>query len=224
MAKSNKQKQTGAQQIAVLKSLTSQAAAYLLGCHITTLRDRSHRIPPQIDGTYDAKEIIRFASNAPPPLDLDDDEHEKVLRCVETICFSGNDFSVPILVDSLRALHDRHGDSFYATFAATLVEHIVEYQKLCNLYDGRPDPSDFPSDEELLAAAKQDWAESIATARLERPAVCTSCDKVRNGKTWGQRELTKNGSKAPCSLPELSLGIEFIRGGTPMFCRTVGIF
>ena len=191
-------KLTSAAQIGVLKSLSPQAAAYLAGVPLSTLRDRAHKCPPSDDGTYDGQAVVRFATESSPPVDMSDDDTEKALRIVEG--FAGfydqglSPAAVPYTLKILRDLQEKYGGRFASSFLALMVEFYDEYVQSEDLPPPSEKPNEvpFPSDAELLKSAREEYAKARSEVSFSRPHQCDKCGSVRCGREWVDREIQPN--------------------------------
>ena len=195
-------KLSAARQIEVLKSLTPQAAAFLIGTPTSTLRDRTHKCPPMADGTYDAQDLVGFAIDNLPSIDLPDDELERATRAVEAFG-APSDIVLPTVLDVLIEGRKKHGERFGILFLNVLLAWFGRYRDVCKLDEGDESVQQLPTDDAaILKRAKEDYATSFAEARLDTPAQCTECQKIRNGTKWSKRKLKRTEVPRPDLCPD----------------------
>jgi hypothetical protein len=155
-------------EIEILQHLTQQGAAWLAGCDARTLRDFPFNRDEQ--GRYDGRDVVKFARGRLKPVELDDDEEEKLLLVAETIAADA-----PAAVgEFLGWLSAEHGDGGLAMFARRLLAEIRE----C----GYEQHGDVTRSEEQEAIA--DLHRQRAHQRLKLAVVCEDCRKLRRGSRW----------------------------------------
>ncbi len=166
------------EQVHVVQNLKQQAAAFLAGVSARTLRDHP-QIPRHRDGSYDGRQIVKWAKSRVAMDDVDDTILERILIAIERIY---PDCRAPY-VELVDDLVDEYGDLGYGYLGRALAELWRESysfkrdDKYC-----RP-----PSDKELDGLNKDErriLIERRACLGLRIKAVCEKCGKVRHGRKW----------------------------------------
>ena len=162
-----------------LTALKQREAAWLLDMGTRAVRDL--HIARNPDGSYDGREVVRYAvqrSAGTPKLTDDHDELLARLResfvpddgCVgllRTFDAMDGEFGDPGVIVVARELMDLIRDSVASAPSAEVIEH-----------------------QQQAAARHRQFTE--ATDRLEYRVVCSSCDKVRTGTKWRTERLASN--------------------------------
>ena len=167
-----------------LKRLKQAAAAHLLGVGARSLRDR-HGVPRNSDGSYDARELVRYATRSIEPRKLSDDLEERLLKL--------EDIFVEEYEGLLRLFQDfdsEFGDAGLALIARKL---MAVFEEACS-YPAN-DACLSNNDHELLTWAREKRREERrrrSMARLEYRVVCEGCEKVRFGPRWREEKLAAN--------------------------------
>ena len=177
-------KLTGTKQIEVLKSLTQQAAGWLVGLTARTLRDHPE-VPRNPDGTYNAKELLASPLACGMPA-ANPDDVEKIFQVAEwlgvvsTCDHDGGSLVTAItLMDSLR---ERYGNAGLQLFAAVALDR---WSSIASGWGREPTESEL---REKLDKEFRDPLERAQKARLHRlfqvTLVCEYCRKIRRGRQW----------------------------------------
>lgn len=143
----------------------------------STLRDATATLPPDRDGNYDAREVMKW-SNARRLSRVSDDDLEVVYRATEYYLSHGNCGPVGRVIKDMRAKYGRGADGWF-------VDVLLEAAE----FEGTEPPERLGriSDEELLARAKSAYARELnarSEQRLDVAAVCTDCGRLRKGNRW----------------------------------------
>ncbi len=170
-------KLTGAEQIAVLRSLNQQAAAFLLGVSARTLRDHPDA-PRGEGGQYDARTLLSSGILQRDAPDFSVDELETSLLIAEAVHYE----ITPQMLRFLRGIKDRHGDAGLSAVLGILIEHW------CELVDQNERE---PSDVEVREKLEAEIDERLQRAQRERltrqfklAVRCEYCKKLRRGREW----------------------------------------
>ncbi len=175
---------SGPQQIIVMKSLTQEAAAWLLGVTSRTLRHHSGKITRHADDSYDARAVVSSGLLKAEPPELSPDEQESCIRAAE---FLTGDYCVvsPAVMRLIRELEEKHGDRGLAEFVKLVRETWIED------YQATDRDPPLPSEAELRRQIEEQVETTLrsrlkwnADARLKRGVECESCGKVRRGRQW----------------------------------------
>lgn len=173
-----------AEQIHELKSLSQQAAAYMLDANGRSLRDWPD-IPRHGDGTYDAQDLVAWARRRLPRPDLADEDLEEVLTVCELL-YSGAHEAWGLLADWLRNFHARYGDAGFALVLQTMLD---EFRQQAANGDGRARAGRPPTWPEWIEqqrpaynAEVQAWERTV----LDVATVCSGCSRLRRGRRWVQ--------------------------------------
>ena len=179
MAKNKAVTLTGPQQVAQLKKLKQEAAAFLLGVTSRSLRDKG-TVGRNPDGSYDARELIKVAAHSVGQPTLAPDQLELLLRLEDTFCPDGGMRRV------LETFDNEFGDLGMVAVARKLLE-------ICRdpVWPDRPAKELPDDDKQLLEWAReqrQEVRKKQAIDRLDHRTVCFGCGKVRMADKWN-REL-----------------------------------
>jgi|GEM_PF-1144535 len=177
-------KLTATEQIEVMKSLSQQAAGWLVGVTSRSLRDHPE-LPRNADGTYNAKELAAapIASGTLPEVSAD--EVEKMLQIGEWLGMAStldNDGSLLTVIALMESLRERHGNAGLALFASILLE---SWRDITSGWQREPTDTEL---REKLDNEFRDRLDREQKARLRRQFrgsfVCERCRKVRHGREW----------------------------------------
>lgn len=189
---------SGAAQIAVLKTLNQQAAAYLIGQTARNLRDRSDA-PRNEDGTYDGAALVSWwRGRIDADAALGDAEFERVLLFASLLS-EGEPFGCEAagitFVDEMRALRSKYGDGVCAQLVDELVGNL-------DFFTAEMRRSAFrrPTDADLLHAAREEADEHDARSRMRLVTVCDQCERWRFGRKWKNSVPPKGAIQTPRSL------------------------
>jgi hypothetical protein len=140
-----------------LERLSQSQAAWLIERPAPWLRDNSHKVLRNSDGTYDGRRLFAAARSIVGEVELDDDEIEKCLLASE--CFQrGFNDAIDSYLAFLDEIESRHGEAgLLAVFLATVADAKRQQRR---------DPTDLH--ENLFAQSVQ----------------CSECDRVRHGRQW----------------------------------------
>lgn len=177
-------KLTATEQIEVMKSLSQQAAGWLVGVTSRSLRDHPE-LPRNTDGTYNAKELAAapIASGTLPEESAD--EVEKMLQIGEWLGMAStcdSDGSLLTVIAMMESLRERHGNAGLALFASILMEC---FRDITSGWQREPTETEL---REKLDNEFRDRLDREQQARLRRQFrvsfVCDRCCKVRHGRDW----------------------------------------
>lgn len=193
MSRAGTKRPSAEQQRAVLRGLTQQVAAELVGKSPAYLRDQSHSIQRNDDGTYSGEAIVRWAVSKCPPAELTDAELEPVLQIIEGIPAPYDEYGTTFKV--LDEVRQRYGNAGMAAVGLLLYENL----KAC--HEAGPDPApEEPSREEIEAAfideARRKADEHFAYSQKayafhtgRSVTECATCKRWRLGRTWNNGPL-----------------------------------
>ena len=181
-------KLTGAQQIEVLKNLSQQAAAFLLGVSARTLRD--HPDAPRCeDGAYDARTLLSSGMLQRDAPEFSVDELEKSFTIAEAMNYE----ITPQMLRFLRGLKERHGDAGWSAVLGILIEY---WSELVDPNEREPTDAEIREKleaeiDERIQRAQAEIDERIQRAQHERltrqfkvAVRCDYCKKLRQGREW----------------------------------------
>ncbi len=183
---------SGPQQIIVMKSLTQEAAAWLLGVTARTLRDHSHTVERNADDSYDARAVVSSGLLKAEPPELSPDEQEKCIRAAE---FLTSDYCVvsPAIMRLIRELEEKYGDRGLAEFVRLVRETWVEDYQATENDPPLPSESELRRQiEERVEADLRASLEGNTKFRLKQGVECDSCGKVRRGRQWVTAKITES--------------------------------
>lgn len=165
-----------AKQIAEMQRLTPRAAAWLCGVAVATLRDAVATLSPAEDGTYDAREVTKWA-NARMLSTVDDDDLEMVHRAVDVYGWTEDPGPLGRIINAMRSKYGRGADGWVVDVLLSNSESI-----------GSDAPEELPrlSDEVLLARARESYEaerERRNEMHLNFSFVC-ECGRLRRGNRW----------------------------------------
>lgn len=170
-------KLTGAQQIEVLKNLTQQGAAFLLGLSPRCLRDHPES-PRSADGTYDARALLSSGMLHRDLPELSVDELEKAFAVAEEFVHQ----ITPPILRFMRGIRERHSD---AGLSAVLVVMLDYWAELVD--DNETEPTDQQIREKLeseIDARLQSAQRDRLHQQLKVAVRCEHCGKLRRGREW----------------------------------------
>ena len=173
---------TGVQQIAVLGRLNQAAAAALLGWSGRQFRDYP-TAPRNPDGTYDAPALVAWARNCKPVPEIDDDAIERLLLAVDEIYSLIADVTGVTILDTFRALHDKHGP------AALVAAFEVMLERWGELYEADPPDMSPLTREKFRADENERFERAVAQEqydRLDVSVICDDCGRLRHGRKWSR--------------------------------------
>ena len=179
-------KTTGTEQIEMMKSLSQQAAGWLVGLTARSLRDHPE-LARNADGSYDAQQLL--ASPLVPSGTLpaeNSDEAEKVTQIADWLAGAatmlhseGSMWTVVALMESLR---QRHGNAGLAWFAALALEC---WKDCASAWKREPTDSEIHEKLEKEFHERLEREQVARQRRLFRVAfVCQYCRKIRRGLEW----------------------------------------
>ena len=168
--------------LATLRRLNQQSAAWLVGVSARTLRDWVDA-PRNDDGSYDGRELVAWAQKRLPRPDITDQDYERLLVIIDELATSGAGCcSGAAMLDILTELRDVYGENAWLMFVDLLIEKWSED------FGGDKPASYIEPDETEI---RQRVLESIdnkriqtAHNRLEIAVVCPECGRLRRGRKW----------------------------------------
>ena len=168
---------TAAQQIDVLRNLSQQSAAFLLGMSSRTLRDHP-AAPRRANGTYDARTLLSSGLLQRDAPEFSVDELEKSFTIAEVVNYE----ITPQMLRFLRGIKERHGDAGWSAVMGVLIAYWSELV----------DPNERePTDAEIREKLEAEIDARIQTAQQERltrqlkvSVRCDYCKKLRQGREW----------------------------------------
>jgi hypothetical protein len=172
------------EQIAILRNLSQQAAATLVGRTARWLRDETDA-PRNEDGSYDGPALVGWlqqSEGAGRPR-LDDDSLEDVLLVANVILEGDRDApQLASLLNRIDSLTRRVGESVGLVIVDELVAELRLWQER-----GETEP-----DQAKAMELEQQWEEERdARAALRIQHRCGECKRIRHGRRWRSGEPLK---------------------------------
>ena len=191
-------KLTSSEQVHVLQNLSQQASAFLIGLTARSLRDHPE-IPRHADGSYDAREVVKWSRRRVELDEIDDSTLERIMTALDWIY---QDTKAPFvqLVDDLA---QDFGDMGYAYLGRALADDWRESYKL-ERDDKHCRP---PTDDELQGLDNFDREQLIerrAKNGLRIKTVCENCGRVRHGKNWPSKYVPEGYATVSGICPKCS--------------------
>ncbi len=170
-------KTSAAEQKATMQSLNQQAAAWLLDRPPTWLRDHSHEVPRNSNGTYDASALLQWRTARPVDVNRTDAEQERLQQAAELVSDSiGN--GAHAILQLLSELRDQWGDAGLALFAESVLD-------ACGDADRAPSADSIERQLQSEVEDNRRWRLiQHYRAMLQSVYRCPGCEKVRRGRKW----------------------------------------
>lgn len=195
-----------ARQIAELRALAPESAAYLAACSASTLRASTHQIQPNAEGTYDAREVVQWVLKREPDIELRDDHQECLMMAAECAGVSDDDrYSASFALTAIERLRKEHGRRVDSMIVDELLPILLfradeqlertSVQKL--------------SSKELVARHREELDAARRAAETRAKGVtyqCPSCQKIRRGRAWIEAEPGTQtiSHECPCCNPSIA--------------------
>jgi hypothetical protein len=151
-----------AAQIAAMRTLSPNAAAWLLSLEPRSVRDKVE-IPRNADGTYDGRTIVEWATTRGKTPELTNAQYEICLQLAEQL----DEITIGAILKPLRAVVRSIGGNRSLALAA-----------VCELI--------LRDTEERVGRYPEEY--DLADAEIDAVHVCTECNRWRNGRRWHDGE------------------------------------
>lgn len=168
------------------KHVSQSQLAQLIGRRPSWIRENSHVLPRNVDGSYDAAEVIAAIAGQVEPATLDPDDIERALQAHEIFHRVGQDEHVSAaMLAYLDSVERRQGPAGLLSVLETWRE---EWRQLVKNVPPKPDRTEA----EIRADYKERCDQAIEESRHLREheyllcevAKCDWCGRYRWGGTW----------------------------------------
>jgi hypothetical protein len=151
-----------AAQIAAMRTLSPNAAAWLLSLEPRSLRDRVD-CPRNPDGTFDGRAIVEWAVSRGKPPELTNEQYEICLQLAEQL----DEDTIGAILKPLRAVVRSIGGNRALALAAVMELILRDTEERVGRY-----PEEY----------------DLASAEIDAVHVCCECNRWRNGRRWHDGE------------------------------------
>ena len=182
-----RERMSGPEQVEVLRCLSQEAAASLLGITARSLRDHAGQVPRNADGSYDGPVLVRWYKNRGDQPTLDDEAYEELLVVAEQIQINIPESLAIAVFDWLKKFRASFGVGGTAAFVDTVLKEWEWFVEKDRARFAEPLPS---REEYLRKAASEAATEYEALAAVEGlddlayAVRCNRCERLRKGRRW----------------------------------------